>query len=134
MNRKNIEKLIQRLKEVEYVAEGKEDPTSDMQFNMGSFAFHCDSPACIAGHAVALSGEPLIGILGLTIFTKAKKFLELSNEEAQQIFLPKLAKPLSKFTPAMAVYALTRLLADDPADTVWYEAWNAEYPHERITP
>lgn len=54
-------------------------------FDMG--IYHCGSTACIAGHAVILFGRPKVKYDGIDWFTDGQKLLDLTEEEASELFL-----------------------------------------------
>ena len=115
MNIERIRELadhVEKLKHVPYIKRAG----GPGQFNMRGYTFSCGTPACIAGHAVALFG----GDPDLSIGEAAANALGINYEEDfHPLFEPPYPNlfPWSKITPAQAARCLRHLA--DTGDVDW---------------
>ena len=122
MNRKNIELLIKKLEYLE-----KND--MDSLYNQSHYTHNCDTPACIAGHAIGLKiagqleGSDKINIKEVVV-NKGNNYTEVAGEwlglEEYQSDMLFQSDPLGTYHVTIydAIETLRHLLKTEEVD--WY--------------
>lgn len=93
-----------------------------IEFNMGSVARYlneCRTPACLAGHTVFLWGD--WGNIHRNALTDAQEILGLDELQTCCLFTPAHGVFWAELTPAQAVRAIDRLIANPEASAL--ELW-----------
>ena len=87
----NVENVLALADHIEGLPNRFEGDVDIDAFNMQTYAFSCGTPACIAGHAAAMSGLPMGGAMRgrptIEIYRAAQEWLGLNDWQAKVLFL-----------------------------------------------
>lgn len=124
MNKKNIKKLINRLR---YMKRTTAKP--QVGFNMSTYierggcpdksGHDCGTVACLAGHATLLAGETNYNKIDAYAYDTGKTYLGLTEAQADALFLPDTA-PWAAITLDHAIGTLEHLL--EAGEVTWTRA------------
>lgn len=102
-----LAKIIEKLPHTDYEAESG--------FSMDAYLHKCRTPSCIAGWAAQMYSPGGEGF----IYDRARRALDLTDKQAEELFLPLNSGDLSGLTPAQAVSAIYSLIRT--GQPIWNE-------------
>ena len=102
----NVERILQLADIIEVQPHAPAE--ADAGFNMARYTHPCGTPACIAGWALAMKGEPIPGSQ-IKVFFDAMEWMGLTIEAADDLFVPGTLDTRENYTPSQAAKTLRHL-------------------------